>query len=99
MIPKTKKRNLHSLCSLKTLFLESQCVYGFLQTTHISQASLPHLNNAVPRGSHDEALRGLEGGDVRDDVVVAHGQGLRAPPRAVVTRPRLLLVLNLLCGG
>lgn len=99
MIPKTKQRNLHSLCSLKALFLNSQCVYEFLQTTRTSQASLPHLNNAVPRGGHDEALCGLEGGDVRDDVVVAHGQGLRAPPRAVVTRPHLLLVLNLLCGG
>lgn len=99
MIPKTKQRNLNSLCSLKALFLESQGMAVISQITRISRASLPHLNNAVPRGSHDEALRGLEGGDVRDDVVVAHGQGLRAPPRAVVTRPNFLLVLNLLCGG
>ena len=99
MILKTKQRDLHSLCSLKTLFLESQGIAVFLQITHISRASLPNLNNAVPRGGHDEALRGLEGGDVRDDIVVAHRQGLQAPPWAVVTRSHLLLVLNLLCGG
>ena len=99
MILKTKQRNLSSLCSLKTLFLESQGIAVFLQLTRISRASLPHLNNAVPRGGYNEALRGLEGGDVRDDVMVAHGQGLWAPPWAVVTRSHLLLVLNLLCGG
>lgn len=59
-------------------------------------SSLPHLDDAVPGRGDDEALRCLEGGDVRDDVVVTHRQRLWAAARRVVNHVALLLAVDLL---
>lgn len=58
--------------------------------------SLPHLDDAVSGRGDDEALRGLEGGDVRDDVMMTHREGLRAAAGRVLGGAALLLAVDLL---
>jgi len=40
-------------------------------TVTLLSSSLPHFYDSVPGGSDDETLRGLECGDVCDDVMMA----------------------------
>lgn len=63
------------------------------------QDLFPHLHNPVSRSSHNEALSGLKGGDVCDDVMMSHRQRLRAPSRGIITWSHLLLILNFLFSG
>lgn len=61
-----------------------------------AEPSLPHLDDAVSGRGDDEALRRLEGGDVRDDVMVSHREGLWAAARRVLHHAALLFAVDLL---
>lgn len=58
--------------------------------------SLPDFYYAVSRRSNYKALSRLEGGYVCDDVMVAHGQGLRASTWDILGGTTLLLTVDLL---
>lgn len=58
--------------------------------------SLPHFDDAVSGRGNDEALRGLEGGDVSDDVMVSDRKGLWAAAGRVLHHTALLFAVNLL---
>lgn len=58
--------------------------------------SLPHFDDSVSGRRDDEALRGLKGGDVSDDVMVPHGQGFWAAARRVLCRAALLFTVDFL---
>lgn len=58
--------------------------------------SLPDFDDAVSGRGDDEALRGLKGGDVRDDVMVSYREGLRAAAGRVLGGAALLLAVDLL---
>lgn len=46
-----------------------------------SSSSLPDFDDAVSGRGDDEALCGLKGGNVSDDVMVSHGEGFWAAAR------------------
>lgn len=58
----------------------------------------PDFDDVVSGRSDDEALCGLESGDVSDDVMVAHGEGLWAPAGCIFCGSTLLFAVDLLTG-
>lgn len=58
--------------------------------------SLPDFYNAISRGGYNEALGCLEGGNVSNNVMVAHRQGLWTSARGILCGTSLLLTVNLL---
>lgn len=58
--------------------------------------SLPDFDDSVSGRGDDEALCGLEGGDVGDDVMVSDRKRLWAAARRVLRRAALLFAVDLL---
>lgn len=61
--------------------------------------SLPDFDDPVSGRGDDEALRGLEGGHVGDDVVVSHRERLGPAAGGVLHHAALLLTVDLLQTG
>ena len=59
-------------------------------------SSLPDFDDAVSGRGDDEALCGLKGGDVSDDVMVTHREGFWAAARRILHHAALLFTVDLL---